>query len=595
MNFTFKLSRRLAQALGAAGVIALAACAGDQPTDTISSEKPVMAVSITPSTASVVPSGTVQLSVALRDSAGATIMGREIRWSSSVEGVATVSGTGLVYGAAAGTATIKAESEGHADSAVITVTRVTPQQGYFVSPTGSSTADGSEAHPWSLAAALAGANGRIQPGDTVWLRAGTYTGVFLGTVAGAPGKPVVFRGYPDERATIDGRLKLTGPDEVVWGFEVMRSSQSGEDPNLEARGARQKLINMVVHESAQQGIRARQKLINMVVHESAQQGIRFWDEAVDAEMYGCIVYNNGTHENLDHGTYVHNTSGTKLIMDNVFFNNLAYGIHAYVSPNEGAQQNIHVIGNVSFNNGTISSVYPAKGNILIGGEEPGQGHQAIDNMLYFSGTSGENMRLGYLASNRDIVATGNTIWGGATALRVDNWSAAVIRNNTIGGSADVVDLADSPAGYTWSENKYYRSAAATAWRPQSGTAMRLADWKNATGLGASDSSIGDVPTQTKVFVRPNKYEPGRAMIVVYNWGQNADVQVDLSNVLRRGQGYEIRNVQDLFGAAVTRGTYDGAPVSVPMTGVNPPARIGRSTPTPPRTGPNFDTFIVIPK
>src|ERR1041384_3736870 len=98
MNFTFKLSRRLAQALGAAGVIALAACAGDQPTATISSEKPVMPVSITPSTASVVPSGTVQLSVALRDSAGATIMGREIRWSSSVEGVATVSGTGLVYG-----------------------------------------------------------------------------------------------------------------------------------------------------------------------------------------------------------------------------------------------------------------------------------------------------------------------------------------------------------------------------------------------------------------------------------------------------------------------------------------------------------------
>jgi len=448
--------------------------------------------------------------------------------------------------------------------------------GYYASPDGSSSADGSKGHPWDLTTALAGGNGKVQPGDTVWLRAGTYFGAFRGTVAGAPGKPVVFRGYPDERATIDGRLMLTGADEVVWGFEVMRSTQSGRDPNLEARGA-------------------RQKLINMVVHESAQQGIRFWDEAVDAEMYGCIVYNNGTHENLDHGTYVHNVSGTKLIMDNVFFNNLAYGIHVYVSPGEGAQKNIHVIGNVSFNNGTISSVYPAKGNILIGGEDPGEGHQAIDNMLYFSGTQGVNMRLGYVASNKDIVAKGNTIWGGQTAFMIGNWSSALVQNNTIGGSADMVDLADSPDGYSWSGNKYYRAATATAWRSASGSGLTLADWKSTTGLGSNDESVGAVPAATKVFVRGNKYESGRALIVVYNWGKDGSINADLSGVLRNGQRYEVRNVQDLYGTPVASGTYSGAGITLPMSGVNAPARIGRSTPTPPKTGPNFDTFVVIPK
>ena len=502
MTYALKIARRLVQGLGMAGIVALAACAGEQPTDPVSTTTP--------------------------------------------------------------------------DTTSHGITGSTEHAGYYVSPSGSNGADGSSAHPWDFAFALAGANGRVQPGDTVWLRDGTYYGVFTGTVAGAPGKPVVFRGYPNERATIDGRLMLNGADEVVWGFEIMRSSQSGRDPNLEARGA-------------------RQKLINMVVHESAQQGIRFWDEAVDAEMYGCIVYNNGTHENLDHGTYVHNVSGTKLIMDNVFFNNLAYGIHVYVSPREGAQKNIHVIGNVAFNNGTISSLYRAKGNILIGGEEPGEGHQAIDNMLYFSGTDGVNMRLGYVASNKDIVAKGNTIWGGATAFMIGNWSSAVVQNNTIGGSADMVDMTDSPDGYSWSGNSYYRAATATAWRAQSGTDLTLADWKNTTGLGSSDQSVGTVPTATKVFVRANKYEAGRALVVAYNWGNDGSINADLSGVLRSGQRYEVRNVQDLFGPPVASGTYSGAGIALPMTGVNPPPRIGRSTPTPPKTGPNFDTFVVIPK
>jgi len=584
MTFALKLSRRLMQGVWVVGAAAaLAACAG-QLTDPVgSSHSSVKTVTINPSTATVAVNATVQLAAALRDSTGAALTGRQVIWTSATEGVATVSATGLVHGATAGNVVIRAESEGKADSAVVTVTADqgsgTPgtHAGYFVAPNGTSGADGSQAHPWDFASALSGANGKIQPGDTVWIRGGQYTGVYRSSASGANGNPVVFRQYPNERATLDGRLALWGHDVVVWGFEIMRSSQgTTEYPNLESRGP-------------------RQKLINMVVHESEHQGIRFWDEAVDAEMYGCIVYNNGTHENLDHGTYVHNVSGTKLISDNVFFNNLAYGIHVYVSPGEGAQRNVHVIGNVSFDNGTISRTYPAKGNILIGGEDPGQGHQAIDNLLYYSGTDGVNMRLGYSAQNVDVVAKGNTIWGGNTAFMIGNWSSATVQNNTIGGSKDIVNLKDSPAGYSWSGNKYYRSATAAAWRTSSGSQLTLADWKSATGLGSSDEIVGTTPTATKVFVRANKYEQGRALVVVYNFGHDASINADLSGVLQNGQKYEVRNVQDMFGTPVASGTYSGGSVTLPMNGVNPPARIGRSTPTPPKTGPDFDTFVVIPK
>src|SRR2546423_2018682 len=173
----------------------------------------------------------------------------------------------------------------------------TPTGGFYASPTGSSAGNGSTNNPWDLSTALAGGSGRIQAGDTVWMRGGTYRGDFRTALAGARGRPIVFRQYPGERATIDGTLRADGADLVFWGFEVMRSAPTGMLPGLESRGA-------------------RQKFINMIVHDAAQQGITFWDEAVDAEGYGNIVYNNGPHGNHDHGIYVHNMSGTKLLMDN---------------------------------------------------------------------------------------------------------------------------------------------------------------------------------------------------------------------------------------------------------------------------------------
>jgi len=68
--------------------------------------------------------------------------------------------------------------------------------------------------------------------------------------------------------------------------------------------------------------------------------------------------------------------------------------------------------------------------------------------------------------------------------------------------------------------------------------------------------------------------------------------VDLSGVVRVGDAYEIRNVQNFFGAPVASGTYGGSPVDVPMTGVTPVAPIGNAPTPPPQTGPDFGVFVV---
>jgi hypothetical protein len=447
--------------------------------------------------------------------------------------------------------------------------------GHYVSPRGRAGGDGSAAHPWSLEAALAGAAGRVHPGDTVWLRGGTYRGSFRTDLEGAAGRWIVFRQYPGERATIDGTLRAEGAYLAFWGFEIMQSNPTtyGLQANTD-----------------------HGRFINLVVHDAGTQGVSFWTPAVDAELYGCIIYNNGSHENLDHGVYVHNEDGTKLIADNVFFDNLARGIQVYASRNNPYIRNVRVEGNASFNNGTISPVVGGRENLIFNAPVPTSGMVAIGNMLYFSGGEGINLRTGKYApqNNLDIVLRDNYAAGGKIGLEMDEpWRQATVTGNTFIGSRDVVQVggANLAGHYQWSNNTWVRDDGARAWRYEDKPYTWKA-WQRASGLGTSDRVEAGPPRETKVFVRPNRYEAGRANIVVYNWARQDTVSVDVSGVLHSGDRYEVRNVQALFGSPVASGVYQGNAIGIPMTGVAPPAPIGRVLRQPPRTGPAFDVFIL---
>jgi hypothetical protein len=98
------------------------------------------------------------------------------------------------------------------------------------------------------------------------------------------------------------------------------------------------------------------------------------------------------------------------------------------------------------------------------------------------------------------------------------------------------------------------------------------------------------PTANQVFVRPNRYESGRAHVVVYNWQLLPSVSVDLSSVLAAGSPYEIRNAQDFLGSPVISGTYAGGSVSIPMTGLSVAAPVGATKPA--STAPEFAAFVV---
>jgi hypothetical protein len=442
-----------------------------------------------------------------------------------------------------------------------------PPRSYYVAPapTGSPLANGSERHPWDLATALAGGptrGTRVQPGDTIWVRGGTYRGAFRSTVAGSDGAPVVIRQFPGERAVMDGAgstsstLYVTGAHSVFWGLELTNSdparSTSSADVNLRP--------NAVVNDASYT------KYVNLIVHDG---GVGFYNEpkSVDVEIAGCIMYNNGWQgpdRGHAHALYLKSFVGPLMARDNILFNQYGYGVHAYTNSKTGKLMNISIEANIAFNNGALATQRAAASNILLGGADYAGGDVVRDNVAYYSPTltgAGANMMIGYRTlRNGDVIVENNFLVGGSPVLDFGFWSAARVSNNMLlgGGVRGAVVRRDA-------------AAVGQIWR---------------------DNTERAAPSATRVIVHPNLYEQGRAHVVVFNWGNDTTAQVDVSGVLAAGDRYDVRNVQDLFGAPIASGTAAGTTISIPLRGVEPPIPVGLTASRAPKTGPAFDVFLI---
>ena len=99
-----------------------------------------------------------------------------------------------------------------------------------MAPNGSPSGSGSLSSPWDLQTALDQPSS-VHPGDTIWLRGGTYVGHFTSNLNGTSSSPIIVRQYAGERATLDGNdgtsnvtLVINGSYAWFWGFEVMNSN-----------------------------------------------------------------------------------------------------------------------------------------------------------------------------------------------------------------------------------------------------------------------------------------------------------------------------------------------------------------------------------
>jgi hypothetical protein len=436
---------------------------------------------------------------------------------------------------------------------------------HYVAPDGHPGADGSKERPWDLATALAHPPA-VKPGDTIWIRGGTYGGAFTSRLRGEPSAPIVLHQYPGERAVIDGAgspravLTIFGEWAIYWGFEITNSdpqrvtSSRGSSPKDLSRGTQHGIIVKGPHT----------KLINLVVHDTGV-GIGFWSEAPNAELYGNIIFYNGWQapdRGHGHGIYAQNDTGTKRIADNIVFQQFGSGLMVYGSE-RAALNNFVIEGNVLFNNGGLSQMGRYTRNILLGGGTVARNPVIVDNYTYFAPAPrpGVESIAIYAGAQNAVIKRNYFVHGtspqypAARALQLGTVQGLEMTDNVFQGSV----LGFDPAQYP--ENEY-------------DTLSRRAQGK-------------------RIFVRPNEYEPGRAHIIVYNFAHLPTVTVDLAKHLRRGERYVILDAQNFYGPPVVEGIFDGRAVNVPMrlTKLAPPT--GTSGARLRHTAPEFAVFVLL--
>lgn len=427
---------------------------------------------------------------------------------------------------------------------------------HYVAVDGTPEGKGTANAPWDFQTALEQPKG-VTPGDTICVSGGTYVApeqksrYFRSRLVGEADQFITIRPCGPEKVLVDGGFEIYGPYVVLRDFEffssitVRVSKQSGPNPS-----------DIVTPVGI--GVFAPNvKVINTVVHDLSS-GLSSWRDAHAGEFYGNIVFYNG-HMGPDrahgHGAYMQNTGLTKRLEDNIIFNQFELGMQIFGTATTRLE-NFHLIGNVVFNNGTMGGRYSR--NLLIGGDVIVRDPVLRANVTYFptdTNHGGDN-NLGYYPQGQGCVnldMEDNYFVSGSLALTL-NKCAGAMRNNTFFGDIRNFARTDFPA------NSY---------------------------LGLTR------PTRAQVFVRPNRYESGRANITVLNWPLARTVAVDLSRAgLWEGDRFEIYDVQNLNGAPIASGNFDGKPVELPMTLTKVADPIGEVPFKPVHTTSEFNVFVL---
>lgn len=91
---------------------------------------------------------------------------------------------------------------------------------WFVAPVSSSSGNGTMETPWTIETALSHPEA-VQPGDRIWLRGGTYAGIFLSELTGTAERPIVVRNYNNEPVTLDANVRTTLARPIDAGTSTM--------------------------------------------------------------------------------------------------------------------------------------------------------------------------------------------------------------------------------------------------------------------------------------------------------------------------------------------------------------------------------------
>jgi len=472
---------------------------------------------------------------------------------------------------------------------------------FFVAPNGTQLGPGTLSQPYDLATALSGHVS--QPGDTFWLRGGEYRLGHLDTsIEGAAGRPVTFRGVTGEYPRVDGSVSVFNSSGYVTfrDFEMFSSDTN----RISAQTGVGFSVTDIITLSGFSSYAPNVSFINLVVHDQTRHGIYLYQGSTNALIYGCILFNNGwvSPDNAEgHGLYVQGNVGTRMLADNVIFNNCGVSLHIYDNAVGETLQGVILDGNVAFHAGAIQNVREYR-DWVIGVDLPADfadgivlannmGYQAADANFY------PEVQIGRDAINGSVIITNNYM---PLGLRMSNWRQATVSGNLFAprSTDHVINLDQTLVELdgNWDNNLYVFDPVGSEIMLNS-LPYDFSTWQQATGFDLSSTLVSGELHGIRVFVRSNLYEPGRANIVVYNWDKSSTVSVDVSSVLPWGWGFEVRNAQDLQAAPVLSGVFRGQRLELPMTNLTV-ASLSLPVTAPfvlaSPTGPDFNVFVLLP-
>jgi hypothetical protein len=286
----------------------------------------------------------------------------------------------------------------------------------------------------------------VSPGDTLYIRGGTYTGwnntidsqMFTVPSGTSFSNAVTIAGYPGESVTLRPPYNLSGirltsgaPHHLIlrdFTIDMVNST-----PGADAAG----IMLYTAHHI---------RFERLDVQRSPAFGVHFGDSTPNNEMLNCRIHDNGfpgDSASNGHGLYI--SSSGNLFDGNEVYNNQGYGFHVYNNWGSHADPSNNIVrNNTVFNNGLHGE--PGYGIVFAWGS----GNVAHDNVIYgnpggvqvytyATGTSiynntiynnvSEGIALQYYGSGTSV--TGNRVY--SNGLNIQDYggfgTSAVISNN----------------------------------------------------------------------------------------------------------------------------------------------------------------------
>jgi hypothetical protein len=378
---------------------------------------------------------------------------------------------------------------------------------WHVAPDGRRDAAGTKDAPWDLESALAGVH-KIAPGDTLWLAAGTYK--HPDRKLGAPGYVVKLAGTKERpvvvRAAPDARVTIDG------GLSVQPPSTWLWIRDLEILVSENFTIPREVKDPGSHPESYGRPWGGLTVN--AGEGCKFINLVIHDNAQGISWWKGSTDSEV-HGCLIYD-NGWKAP-------DRGHGHAIYTQNKDGVKaiSDCIMTGGFSYTMHAYGSSrayvdnYLIEGNIaynagpfLIGGGRPSQGIRATKNMLH-----GVSMQVGYTAKeNEDCEIRDNVIVNGG--LSINKFKQVVNEGNLV-----LAKNAPRPAGQ-----------------------------------------------DVRVELRPNRYDPQRANVAVFNWAKKPAVELRFGKFLKPADNYRLMSPRDFYGEPVAAGTFDGKPVAVPIDG-----------------------------